>query len=184
MLENVLKAINDNSNIDASFKENIQSLVIIFSNFFPQISLNNLENRMKSLKIEKINKLVSKKIYDYKPIENKLCFSSEALNSGYDAKHMLMSSILCMITAHDNTYGFDKDNKLTTFNIGYTEILSNFLVGNESEISLYDDEVVATNLMAEVIGNDTFFEAYFTNNFQLVFDKITQVGDGENVRSY
>ena len=37
---------------------------------------------------------------------------------------------------------------------------------------LYEDEVIATNLISEIVGNDVMFNAYFTNNPTLIEDKI------------
>lgn len=45
-----------------------------------------------------------------------------------------MFAILTIISASNNgSYGFDNDGKLKVLNVGITEILTNFLVGNESE---------------------------------------------------
>lgn len=175
MLENVLKAVDDNMQLDTDLKENIKGLIIIFNKFFPNISLENLENRLKTLRIEKTSKFISKRIFDYNPMQNVLSFSFDKIMQEYDIRHVMMSALLTIMTSHDNTYGFDQDNELIAFNVGYTEILTNFLVGNEKEFSLFDDEVIATNLIAEVIGNDTLFEAYFTNNPKLVMDAIMKV---------
>jgi len=161
MLEEALKAIDENSSIEVEIKEMIKSLIITFNTFFPTISLDNFVKRIKGLKIEKTNKFVSKKIFDYKPLTNVLSFNVEKIKEEYDMKHVMMSALLNVITAHNNTYGFDYDNKLLTFNTGYTEILSNLLVGNEGDISDYDEEIIATNLIAELIGSDVLFTAYF-----------------------
>ncbi len=181
MLENVFKAIEDNNQLDAAFKEDIKALIIIFNKFFPDISLDNFQERIKSLRVERTNKLVSKRVYNYNPVANILSFSLASIQGDYDAKHVLMSSLLCVITAHDNTYGFDKDNKLVSLNVGYTEILSNFLVGNESDIVMFEDEIIETNLISEIIGRDILFEAYFSNNPKLVSDAI--VGADESFKT-
>lgn len=178
VIESVLESLTMNTTLDDNVKEEIKGLIIIFNKFFPNISLKNLEERLKGLKVEKSSKFVSKRIFSYSPMTNTLSFNMEELEKNYDSRHVMMSALLTIMTAHDNTYGFDQDNKLITFNTGYTEILSNFLVGNESELSLFDDEVIATNLIAEVIGNDTLFEAYFSNNPKLVMDAILKEGDG------
>ena len=82
-----------------------------------------------------------------------------------------MRELLNMITAKDNFTGFNKDNAYEALNIGYTEILANYLVGNENE-SEYEDEIVATNMIAEVIGNDTLFNAYFNNDETLIMNSV------------
>ena len=44
-----------------------------------------------------------------------------------------MFAVLTIITAKDNFYGFDTDGKLKALNIGITEMITNFLVGNDGE---------------------------------------------------
>ena len=42
-----------------------------------------------------------------------------------------MREILNIITAKDNYTGFNQDNIFEALNVGYTEMLANFLVGND-----------------------------------------------------
>lgn len=177
MLENVFNAIEENMQLDLAFKEDIKALITIFNKFFPEISLGNFAERAKTLRIEKINRLVSKRVYNYNPMTNVLSFSLEHMQGDYDAKHVLMSALLCIITANGNSYGFDRDNKLVSLNVGYTEILSNFLVGNESDTVLFEDEIIATNIISEIIGRDLLFEAYFSNNPKLISDAIVDADE-------
>ena len=64
--------------------------------------------------------------------------------------------------------GFNKDNAYEALNIGYTERLTNFLVGNETD-SEYEDEIVASNILERIIGEDKMFNAYFSNDASLIF---------------
>ena len=68
----------------------------------------------------------------YNPKENAIYLNEDKLNKS-DAKHELMFAILTIISAKDNGYGFDTDGQLKVLNVGLAEILTNFLVGNESE---------------------------------------------------
>lgn len=176
-LDEVLNTLNQNGFIDKEVKSNIGELIIIFHKFFPKISLQNLNTRLRNLKIERTNKFVSKKIVNYYPVTNTLSFNVGEVKKDYDMRHVLMHGLLCIITAHDDTYGFDHNNKFIALNVGYTEILTNFLVGNSKELTLFDDEVIATNLIAELIGNDILFEAYFSNNPSLVADALVSEGE-------
>lgn len=185
MLDRVLKAVEENTSMRAEFRENVKQLITRFSSVFPQISLENLENRIKNVKIERTNRLVNRKPYEYNAKENILRFSEDALKNEYNAKHLLMSGLLCMITAHDNTYGFaTKENKFISFNIGYTEILSNFLAGNAGENNFYEEEVISTNIIAEVVGSDILFTAYFTNDPMLLSTKFVESENDSYARSY
>lgn len=185
MLDRVLKAVDENKGMNVGFKENIKELITKFSSIFPQVSLENLENRIKSVKIEKTHKLVSQRPYEYNAVENVLRFSADALRNEYNAKHLLMSGLLCMMTAYDNTYGFaNEKNQLESFNVGYTEILSNFLAGNAGEKDFYKEEVIFTNVFAELVGSDTLFQAYFTNDTELISAKLVESENGSYARSY
>ena len=73
--------------------------------------------------------------------------------------------------------GFNENNFLKAFNIGFTEIITNNLVGNEGEILYYDDEVVATNLLASIIGFDKMLDAYFNNNASIVINSLMEAGE-------
>lgn len=177
MLDRVLNAVDENESMHVEFREDVKQLITKFASIFPQVSLENLENRIKNVRIERTNKLVSRKPYEYNAMENILRFSEIALKNEYNAKHLLMSGLLCMITAHDNTYGLStKENKFVTFNIGYTEILSSFLAGNAGETDFYEEEVIATNIIAEIVGAETLFTAYFTNNPKLLSAKFVESG--------
>lgn len=187
MLESTLLAVDENKNITEEIKRDIKRLVERFAKIFPNISLENLKERIRDVKIEKTKKLVSKKNYEYKPKENILCFRIDALQNNYNVEHLMMSGLLCMMTAHDNTYGFaTQDNQFISLNVGFTEMLSNFLVGNAGEDSLYEEELIATNILTELIGIENFLEAYFQNNAKLIADKIVEAeqGEGTYVRSY
>ena len=38
------------------------------------------------------------------------------------------------------------------------------MIGNDGDLSYLDDEVISTNLIASMIGNDVLFESYFNND--------------------
>ena len=176
MIDTIYASIDSNINLTEEFKENLKELITIFNKFFPMVPLDNLKERIKKLKIEKTNKLMSTNIIDYVPITNTLSFNLEKVMKDYDIRHVLMHGLIRVITAHDNTFGFDKDDNFIALNIGYTEILTNFVIGNNSELTMFDDEVIATNLIAEIIGNDTLFGAYFTNNPNMIAGAIVDKG--------
>jgi GTP-sensing pleiotropic transcriptional regulator CodY len=52
-------------------------------------------------------------------------------------------------------------------NEGYTEILTNFMVG-DVEDNFYTDEIIIVNLISKVIGSDVLFNAYFNNDTESV----------------
>ena len=54
--------------------------------------------------------------------------------------------------------------------------MTNNLVGNESDNEYHIDEVIATNLIANMIGNDIMLKAYFTNDFNLINNTLENAG--------
>ena len=176
IIENVLKAIDSNSNIDTNVKEDIKNLIVIFNNKFPNIDLSNFAKNIMELKIERSNKFINKRVVKYNPVTNILEFNVDEINKGYDMKHILMHGLLNVISSNNGQTGFIYNDKFKALNAGYTEILTNNLVGNEGDISYLDDEVISTNLIASIIGNDILFECYFTNNAQKLMQTLVDKG--------
>ena len=176
IMNQVKESLDRNSNINDSVKENLIELIDIFHKSFPNISLENLKNRLENLVIETGSKYVYKEVSNYNPTLNVLTLNMEELNKDNDIKHILMYELLHIITAKDNYVGFDYEHKLIALNTGYTEILTNNLVGNESDNEYHIDEVIATNLIANMVGNDIMFKAYFTNDFNLINNILESAG--------
>lgn len=180
IMNQIEETLDKNTNISEAVKENIFELVSIFHQNFPNIDLSNLNNRLSNLVIDSGSKYVYKEISNYNPTSNVLNLNMEELAAkDHDMKHVLMYELLHIITAKDNCVGFDKDNALIALNTGYTEILTNNLVGNESDIDYHNDEVIATNLIANMIENDIMFKAYFTNDFKLINNVLENAGLGK-----
>lgn len=177
IIELINENLNSNNNITAEVKNDLFDLILIFNKTFPNIDLSNLNNRIKTLKIEPKSKYVSKnEVSSYNPVENTLTINIEKLKEDHDTKHIMMYELLKIITAKDKDYGFDKDKKLVALNAGYTEILTNMLVGNESDIMYHENEVIATNLIARMIGDEVFMRSYFTNDYNLIDKYLRNAG--------
>ena len=91
-------------------------------------------------------------------------------------KHILMHGLLNVISSNDVQSGFNYNDKFKALNAGYTEILTNNLVGNDGELSYLDDEVVSTNMIASMIGNDVLFESYFSNDTNKLVQALVNEG--------
>jgi len=125
-------SIDSNVTLSDALKENFKALITIFHQNFKEVSLDNFNERIKGLEIKKGNKYIVKEAILYNPKENTIYLNEDKLNKS-DAKHELMFAILTIISSKDNGYGFDMDGQLKVLNVGLAEILTNFLVGNESE---------------------------------------------------
>lgn len=165
-LNEIKNSLNSNPNL-TDIQDCLMELIYLFNSKFPNINLNNLNERLKTLKVVKGSKYLVKNSSHYNPTSNELLINLSKVNDN-DCKHILMRELLNIITAKDNFTGFNKDNAYEALNIGYTERLANFLVGNETD-SEYEDEIVASNLLEKIIGEDKIFNAYFTNDASLIF---------------
>ena len=166
-LNEIKNSLNSNPNL-TDIQDCLMELIYLFNSKFPNINLNNLNERLKTLKIIKGSKYLVKNSSHYNPVSNELLINLSKLDNN-DCKHILMRELLNIITAKDNYTGFNKDNSYEALNIGYTERLTNFLVGNETE-SEYEDEIIASNILEKIVGEDKMFNAYFTNNVNLIFE--------------
>lgn len=168
IMKQIEESLDKNPNISKPVAENIFELVNIFHQKFPNVDLNNLKNRLSSLVIQTGSKYVYNEVSNYNPTTNTLTLNMTELDKNHDVRHILMYELLNIITAKDNYVGFDKDHKLIALNTGYTEILTNNLVGNESDIDYHVDEVIATNIIVNMIGNEIMYKSYFTNDVDLI----------------
>lgn len=176
-LENVKVALDSNPNLNDEMRDNFYSLVHIFHESYPNIDLTNLCNHLKTLKIEKSNKYLNKRISKYNPITNVLEFNMDKIEEGYDMKYILMYELLHIITNNGSYYGFNKDDELRALDAGYTAILTNNLVGNESDIPYLENEIISMNMIALIIGSQNIENAYFKNDY----DGLKQLLQSEGV---
>lgn len=172
MLSKIKESMNSNPYLTDDIKENIASLVEIFNKQFPNVDLTNLSDKLKTLQIEKGSKFMVRGLSKYNPIENKILLTLSQLDDDTDCKHILMRELLNIITSKDNFTGFNVDNNYEALNIGYTEILANLLVGNES-VNEYEDEVIAADLMVRLIGEENVFNAYFKNDINFIYSVLS-----------
>lgn len=167
MIETIKNTLNTNQNITPEVKEGLISLIEIFHKNFPQIPLDNLNERLKTLKIRRESMYLVKIPCKYSPHNNEILINLGRFEQ-CNVKHWIMHCLLGIITAKDSYYGFNnEDDTLLALNEGYTEIITNNLVGDVDN-NFFTDEIIMTNLISKVIGAETLFESYFSNNSQRV----------------
>ena len=94
IIETITASLKSNKKITNEVSEEIINLVILFHKNFPNVNLDNLNKRLKTLKIEKTSKFEKSHISNYNPKKNILYFNSEELIKEYDAKHIMMFELL------------------------------------------------------------------------------------------
>ena len=163
MLEEIKVILDGNQSITGDVKENLLELITIFNDMFKDVSLETLKDRLKSLKIKRESMSLAKLPCEYKPFNNEIVINVGRFEE-CDAKHWLMHALLGIITAKDNYYGFNNsENTFIALNEGYTEILTNNLVG-DVEDNFFNSEIIMTNLIGKIIGEDILYDAYFNND--------------------
>lgn len=175
-LEQIDSSLNSNESLNDDLRSKFNQLVRIFNKKFPDIELDKLSDRLKTVKFGRISKFEKKGIYFYDVLENKIMISS-SIKEDYDVDHILMKCVLQMIASAKTYTGFSSDDRLRALNLAYTEILANYLVGNEG-ISELEEEILVTNLISHVIGKDVLFNSYFTNDGEPIIKAMRDVEVG------
>lgn len=161
-LEQIKFSLQSNPNLNNDIRNKLFELVKVFNKKLPEIDLTNLNNKLKTVSIGRISKLERKGTYYYDVFKNRILFSN-AIQGPYDIDHLFMKALLQMSTSNDTFTGFQSDERLRALNLAYTEILANYIIGNEGESDLQEEMLVA-NLISHIVGKDTLYNSYFTNN--------------------
>lgn len=169
-LDDVRTSLYSNEFLSDEIKRDIMQLLIIFNRNFPEINLSIINEKTKNLKVNKGSKFIIKHASFYDIKENTILINVAKLD-GSDGKHLLMRELLNVITCAEDFTGFNCNNKYEALNIGYTETLANFLVGNEG-VCEFEDEVSAVSMLSLILGDDTFYNAYFSNDISKIFNMI------------
>ena len=175
-LYEIKSALHNNSGINADVRDNIFELVVVFNNKFPNVNLDRLKEHLKTLKIRKVNKFLNNDISMYDCKNNVLYFNKDKMNNEYDFRHILMYELINIISSNGFQTGFNSDGKFEALNTGYTEIIANFLVGNNGERLIYPNEAVMANMIGVIAGEDKMFEAYFNNDAKILLQALTEAG--------
>lgn len=176
MLDQIKDSLNQNPDLTDEVRQNIFELAVIFNQHFPEIRLKTLNDRLKKVKITRISRFVQNEVVAYNPLDNTITFNLGELNKNHDINHLLMYVLLQMITANGCNTGFDQNKQYEALNLGYTEILANFLVGNESDIFYHENEAIEANLIGIIVGADKMQEAYFYNKPSAIIKALKEVG--------
>ena len=176
ILDSIQASLQNNKNLAKEVSDGIFELIVIFHKNFPTIKLENLNERLKTLKIEKTSKFEKSHVSNYSFKKNIIYFNSDEITKDYDAKHIMMFEILNIITSTDKQIGFNTDNRFVALNTGFTEIIANYLVGNDKELLLYPDEAIMTNLITTIVGFENMLYAYFNNDSKFLLNKLVEKG--------
>ena len=161
-LEEIKVSLKSNPNLTDEIRSKLFDLIVITNKKLPEVNLSKLNDQLKTVKFGKISRLERKGTYYYDVFKNEILISRE-IESNYDIDHILVKAILQMSTSTKTFTGFNSDDRLRALNLAYTEILANYIIGNEGDSDL-EEEMLVTNLLSHIVGKDTMFNSYFTNN--------------------
>ena len=171
MIETIKNTLNENQNITPEVAENLLGIVELFNSKFSDIDLNNLNERLKTLIIRRESKYLLKLPCQYNPHNNEITINYGEFEKN-DSTHWLTRSLVSMVTADENRFGFDDEQgSLQALNEGYTEMITNYLVGTEED-NFYTAEVIIANLISRAITEDTMYNAYFNNDSKTILDAL------------
>ncbi len=177
MIETIKNTLNENQNITPEIKESLLEIIEIVNKKLSDIDLSNLNDRLKNLVIRRESKYLLKLPCQYNPHNNEIVINYGEFEK-CDSVHWFTHSLISMITAKDNHHGFDnEEGQLIALNEGYTELITNYLVGAEED-NFYTAETIITNLIAKIIGEKNIYDAYFTNNSNAILDALITHSNG------
>ena len=161
-LEEIRISLKSNPNLTDEIRNKLFELIVIFNKKIPEVDLLRLNQKLKTVKLGKISKFERKGTYYYDVFKNEILFSND-IEGNYDIDHLLTKAIVQMSASTETFTGFNSDDRLRALNLAYTEILANYIIGNEGDSDL-EEEVLVANLLSHIVGKDTMFNSYFTNN--------------------
>lgn len=161
-LEEIRNSLKSNPNLTDEIRNKLFELVVVFNKKMPEVNLSRLNEKLKTVKLGRMSKFERNGIYYYNVLTNEIMLSKE-IKSNYDIDHIFVKAMLQMSASTATFTGFNSDSRLRALNLAYTEILANYIIGNEGDSDL-EEEILVTNLLSHIVGKDTLFNSYFTNN--------------------
>ena len=126
----IKESIISNPNLTNDVKDNIMELIIIFHTKIKDVSLDNFNDRIKTLDIKAGSKFEMKDIAFYDVTKNTLYLNRTAFNDR-EGKNILMYGLLQIITSTGKYSGLNANSNFEALNIGVTEMLVDYLVGSD-----------------------------------------------------
>ncbi len=141
-MKQVQNSLAQNEKLNEEAKQN---LLLLVKEMYRQMTLPRelLVERLKTVSFEEGAKFINREAYHYNIEENSICFQIDQIG---DQKNVLCQALLEMAIIKESGKGLD-DQSLYSIKKGALEIYANYLVGNDSEFGISEDEQIITNLM-------------------------------------
>lgn len=176
ILEMIKQSLASNPNLNSDIRNKFYNLILVLRKKLPDVDLTRLNEKLKTVSIGKLGKYERKGTYFYDVFKNEIKFSND-LEGDYDIDNLFMKAILEMSTSTDSFTGFNSDERLRALNLAYTEILATFIIGNEGDSDL-EEEMLVANLLSHIVGKETLYNSYFSNNGVPIIKALQEVEVG------
>lgn len=178
-LDDVLKTIDTNQNLSLEIKENIKHLLTVYATNIENIDFEAINKNIADLKVEESNKYIIKEPLKYVDTDATIYINCSEANKDYDYRFLLMRELMLMQTHKDDITKQKKENFNPIYE-GYASICASYLVGNDSTINLYEDEMITVNLLSKIVGKDSIEQLFVNNDTTLLVDNLSKTGNTVN----
>jgi len=195
VMKKVCDTLNANKALSYERKVEILDLVYDFHKEYSTISLDNLCQKLRFLKVENGSKFCYPDAIQYSPLENKIIINREKeATMQTDRRQTMMKALLAVITSKSINYGFNGNSRLDALNEGFSDILANNLTAENRVQSSYDgerfrsdyeDEQILVNFIGKAVGFETFKQAFFENKPEILMETLLRkCSSPENLNSW
>ncbi len=189
-MDDIIKIINKNPNIDIDLKDKIIECVTLIINKYP-MSYRNLNNNLENITIryttkeddDRLNKINAKSIYN--ALDNVLLINKETLDEE-SYKHILIHELLHVSSFNSDNLGFESLGAKSgmSFNEGMTEYLTMSILNEYKKgFAIYGNDVNNIVLLSSIIPFQKLVNLYFYDGLLGLFEEyINRVGSSNNLK--
>lgn len=143
--------------------------IILSSPIASYIDVNTIRKNVATLNVREANNALEPVVYNSS--ENLINIDTNNIDQ-FDSKFLLTKSLLSLVSNKDKSSGLTKINGLKAIDEGIRDNIAESLVGNESELSMYDDEKIIVRLLESIYGNEILLDSFFNNKPEMLLDKM------------
>ena len=177
----------NNIGIDNTPEDKIFGFILKFQEIF-NFNLDNLYEKLKTLKLEPLSVYSNNGVVSYDAVENTGRLSLIALKNDeenkYNVDNLFSQIILMTATSKDNHYGFGNERLLDSLNKACTYMIASNISGS-SEKNYTEEELTFLNLLDTTLtatnSKIDFVTAYLSGNGTLLKAELNRVGITDDI---
>lgn len=172
-VEEVLKTIDNNNKLSKEIKENVKSLLVIYTANDNKVDLKTLDGKLSNLQqIKSAPSYLVKEPLKYIDQEQTLYINKKEFGNDHDYQFYLMKELILM-----QTYKEKRNSYYEPIYEGYSAMAASLYVGNGGSTNIYEDEVVAFNLLGQIVGFECLENFFLTNDENLLHESLYSAGN-------